>query len=281
MQQDAPRQPVVAARVAACRIGVFDSGVGGLSVLRALHERLHSVDLHYLADSANAPYGEREGAHVLQRSMRIAEHLLAQGAQLLVVACNTATAVAAAALRERWPEVPIVGVEPGLKPALALTRNGRIGVMATATTLRSDKFRRLTSSLAPKPSVYLRACDGLAAAIERGDLDDPSLLDLVEAHCVPLRVAGVDCVVLGCTHYPFVAHHIQAALGAQVRLVDTAWAVANQAERSLGSVRNATSETTAVADVLLETTADVATLSRLATAWLPFACRVQAAPAGL
>lgn len=262
-------------------IGVFDSGVGGLSVLRALHDRLPGVNLHYLADSANAPYGEREGAHVLQRSMRIAEHLLAHGAQLLVVACNTATAVAATALRERWPEVPIVGVEPGLKPAQALTRNGRIGVMATATTLRSDKFRRLMSSLDAQPAVQLRACDGLASAIERGDLDDPLLLALVEAHCAPLREAGVDCVVLGCTHYPFVAHHIQAALGAQVQLVDTAWAVAQQAERQLGAMRNTAGETTPVADVLLETTADASTLSRLATAWLPFACRVQAAPAGL
>jgi glutamate racemase len=281
MQQDAPREPVVAARAAACRIGVFDSGVGGLSVLRALHARLRGVDLHYLADSANAPYGEREGAQVLQRSMRIAEHLLGQGAQLLVVACNTATAVAAAALRERWPGVPIVGVEPGLKPALALTRNGRIGVMATAMTLRSDKFQRLMASVTPHRSVHLRACDGLAVAIERGDLDDPVLLALVEAHCAPLRDAGVDCVVLGCTHYPFVAHHIQAALGAQVQLVDTAWAVAQQAERLLGAICSPASEPAAVADALLETTADAATLTSLANAWLPFTCRVQAAPAGL
>jgi glutamate racemase len=281
MNHDASREPVAAARVAACRIGVFDSGVGGLSVLRALHARLPGVDLHYLADSANAPYGERDGVHVLQRSMRIAEHLLAQGAQLLVVACNTATAVAAAALRERWPGVPIVGVEPGIKPALVLTRNGRIGVMATETTLRSDKFQRLMASVTPQRSVHLRACNGLAAAIERGDLDDPALLTLVEAHCAPLRDAGVDCVVLGCTHYPFVAHHIQAAMGAQVQLVDTAWAVASQAERLLGAVRGAGGEATAAADVLLETTADSVSLARLSKAWLPFACRVRAAPIGL
>src|SRR5512147_2754395 len=136
-------------------VGVFDSGVGGLSVLKALHAQLPSHDLLYVADSAHAPYGERSDDYITERTHRIASHLLAQGAGLLVIACNTATAVAVASLRARWPELPIVAVEPGIKPAVALTRNGRIGVMATPATLRSDKFRRLLTAHGAGIEVYL------------------------------------------------------------------------------------------------------------------------------
>jgi glutamate racemase len=281
MHHDVSKGSVDPGHGGACRIGVFDSGVGGLSILRALQQRLPDIDLHYLADSRHAPYGERDPSHAMERSMRITQHLIEQGATMIVVACNTATAIAVAALRERWPARPIVGVEPGLKPALALTRNGRIGVMATATTLRSEKFARLAASLPLRHGLQLRACDGLAAAIERGDLDDPALRALVEAHCAPLRDAGVDCVVLGCTHYAFVAPQIQAALGPHVRLVDTADAVADQAQRLLAPLPCGRAATGASARVRLETTGDVARLARLAEAWLPFACRVDAAPAGL
>ena len=213
----------------AIRIGVFDSGVGGLSVLRALRAALPDAELMYVADSGYAPYGERSEDFVVQRSLSIAEFLEAQGAQMLVVACNTATAAAVSALRARHPDWPIVGVEPGLKPAVARTRNGRIGVMATSGTLRSEKFKRLMQAHGTGVSVHMQACPGLARAIEAGPIDSPALKALVAQHCAPLRALEVDTVVLGCTHYPFAAPLIQAALGSEVALIDTADAVARRA----------------------------------------------------
>ena len=257
-------------------IGIFDSGVGGLSVLRALRARIPAATLHYVADSAHAPYGERDDAFILERSRRIAQHLVDAGATTLVVACNTATAVAVAPLREAHAGIAIVGVEPGLKPAVAASRTGRVGVMATGATLRSAKFRTLLDAHAGSAQMHLQACHGLAAAIEAGDLDAPGLRDLVERHCAPLRAAGVDAVVLGCTHYPFVRPLIEASFDPDVHIVDTADAVA----RRTASVSGPPSHDTP-APVLLETTGDPAQLCTPARRWLPFACEVRAAPAGL
>ena len=254
-------------------IGVFDSGVGGLSVLKALHQQLPAHDLLYVADSGHAPYGERSDEFITERTHRIASHLLAQGANLLVIACNTATAAASASLRERWPELPIVAVEPGIKPAVALTRNGHIGVMATPATLRSDKFRRLLSAHGAGIEVHLQPCPGLAGLIEHGNGQDPALLALIHQFSQPLKRAGVDTVVLGCTHYPFVAAQIQAAFGHGVQLVDTADAVARQAARLLGRPDSAR-----MRRVLLQTTGSASHLSRLARHWLPFHCDVTHAP---
>jgi glutamate racemase len=219
------------------RIGIFDSGLGGLSVLRAIGRALDAEaaqgrplpvsQLLYVADSGHAPYGEKSREAVLARSEVVADFLMnAQGADILVIACNTATAVAAKALRESHPHWPIVGVEPGVKPAAALTRNGRIGVMATEVTLASDKFRLLAQAHAAHVELALQPCPGLAAAIEGGDLDAAPLRQLIADCCAPLRAQGVDTVVLGCTHYPFVAHHIGAEFGPAVTLIDTADAVA-------------------------------------------------------
>ncbi len=213
------------------RIGVFDSGVGGLSVLRALRERMPEAELLYVADSGYAPYGEKTDAFVVERSLAIARFLLEQGADLLVVACNTATAAAVHALREAHPSLPIVGIEPGLKPAVALSARGRVGVMATTGTLRSARFRQLVERHGGQAQVHLQPCPGLAAAIETGDLDTPALRELVETFCAPLRAAEVDTVVLGCTHYPFVAPLIAQAMGPAVTLVDTSEAVARQTVR--------------------------------------------------
>jgi glutamate racemase len=254
-------------------IGVFDSGVGGLSVLKALHQQLPTNDLLYVADSAHAPYGERSDEFITARTHRIASHLLAQGAKLLVIACNTATAVASASLRERWPELPIVAVEPGIKPAVGLTRNGHIGVMATPATLRSEKFRRLLTAHGAGIEVHLQPCPGLAGLIEHGNGQDPALLALIGEFSQPLKQAGVDTVVLGCTHYPFVADQIQAAFGQGVRLVDTADAVARQAKRLLDQPHSAPSRR-----VLLQTTGNATHLMHLARHWLPFHCDVTHAP---
>lgn len=260
------------------RIGVFDSGVGGLSVLRALAEHMPHAHLHYVADSAHAPYGERSDAYVAARGLHIARHLMAAGAQTLVVACNTATAVAAGLLRETWPGVPIVGVEPGIKPALARSRNGHVGVMATGATLRSDKFRRLLDAHTGMGRFHLQACPGLAAAIESGDLRSAAIVDLVEQHCAPLREAGVDTLVLGCTHYPFVREHIQRAMGGDVAIVDTALAVARQTAAVTVPFADLADTACPVRTIELQTTGDAEQLRRIARHWLGLKGHVTVVP---
>ncbi|HEY9028857.1 MAG TPA: glutamate racemase, partial [Burkholderiaceae bacterium] len=185
------------------RVGIFDSGVGGLSVMRAVRAQLPQAELLYAADTAHAPYGDRSEGFIAARSERIAAFLRRQGAQLVVVACNTATAAAVAALRAASPELPIVGVEPGIKPAVAASRAGRVGVLATTRTLASEKFRKLAQAHAGDARLTLQACPGLADAIEGADAQGSGLDALVERYCAPLRGAGVDVAVLGCTHYVF------------------------------------------------------------------------------
>ncbi len=281
MPRPATSAPTSTAPATVRRVGVFDSGIGGLSVLRELQRSLPSHHLHYVADSAHAPYGERDDAHVIERSMRVVSHLVDHGAQAIVIACNTATAVAVSQLRAAWPQLPFIGVEPGIKPALALSRSGRIGVMATAATLSSAKFQRLVATHGAEKFIHLQACVGVAAAIERGELDAPDLLALIDTHCRPLRHAAVDTVVLGCTHYPFVQAAIQASLGPHVHIVDTAVAVARHAATLLAEPAALPERAHDEAGVLLETTGDAAQLERFARRCLPFDCEVATAPRGL
>jgi glutamate racemase len=225
--------------------------------------------VHYVADAGHAPYGERIDEHVAERSRRVASHLIDGGAQFIVIACNTATAVAGQWLRNAWPQTPIVGVEPGIKPALQATRNGRIGVMATRATLGSEKFKRLAATLATGEPLHLRACDGLAAAIEQGQFDNAAMLALIETHCAPLRESGVDTVVLGCTHYTFVRQQIQAAMGAAVQIVDTAEAVARHAAQAVRKMRPEATHTAGQTPRLtLQTTGDAASFQRFANTCL-------------
>lgn len=260
------------------RIGVFDSGLGGLSVLRAIHALMPSAQLVYVADSGHAPYGERSTEHVRTRSLAIAAYLRNRGVDVLVIACNTATAEASRLLRERYPDWPIVGVEPGIKPAAALSRTGRIGVMATEVTLRSDKFQLLAAAHAAHVHLILQPCPGLAAAIEEGDLESPTLQARVADCCAPLRGQGVDTVVLGCTHYPFVAHLIHAQLGPEVQLIDTAEAVARRTLAVCPTRPLLTATRTAKAIPELLTTGSLATLQKVSQHWLPFPCRVGSLP---
>lgn len=265
------------------RIGIFDSGVGGLSVLRSLQAALPRASLTYIADSANAPYGERDDDFVVHRSELLAAWLVAAGAQLLVVACNTATAAAVHRLRATWPSMPIVGVEPGLKPAVAASVNRRIGVLATPSTLRSGKFQRLLEQHTLNAQVHLQPCPGLAALIEQGELHAPALTAMVETYCTPLRVAGVDAVVLGCTHYAFISELIGAAMGGSVRLIDTAEAVARHAanlagKRDPGDGRNIELDSLpgTTGSVRLVTTGSAELLQRVAASWLGLQCEVEA-----
>lgn len=220
-------------------IGVFDSGVGGLSILRALRAELPLEDFVYVADSGFAPYGERDDAFVIDRARRITQHLLGPNhlpIKTLVVACNTATAAAIALLRQDFPTLPIVGVEPALKPAVAVTHTRHIGVLATRGTLASQKFKALLSSLAGQAEFVGTPCDGLADAIERHDTAQ------IEALCAQyIRATGqfgikngeIDTLVLGCTHYPFAGDVFRSLVGPDVHLIDNGEPVARQTRRVL------------------------------------------------
>lgn len=252
-------------------IGIFDSGVGGLSVLRALHRRLPGLPLLYVADSGHAPYGDRDPAHVRERSRKVVDHLVNEGASLVVVACNTATAWAIDELRAIHPGLAWVGVEPGVKPAALASTNRRIAVMATPSTLSSARYADLVSRHAPGCEVIAVPCAGLAAAIEQGDQGAEEVDRLLDRYCAPLPGLGVDTVVLGCTHYPFVAERIAARLPAGIRLLDTADAVARRALELLPATRGA-----AVADggIRLQTTGAPEVLARMALTGLGRALKV-------
>lgn len=259
-------------------VGVFDSGVGGLSVLRALHRQMPGARLLYVADSGYAPYGERSRDYVIERCRRITDFLRGEGARVIVVACNTATAVAAQWLRERYADTCFVGVEPGLKPGVRASRNGIVGVMATQGTLASEKFEALRRPLAEQARIVTRACTGLAGAIERGDPNAAEVQELVHRHCAPLHEAGADTVVLGCTHYPFVAEAIQRELGPDVLLIDTAEAVARHAATQVRRVHGRLPPHSATRRVSAWTSGPVPALQRIAAAWLDFPMETRALP---
>ena len=218
-------------------IGIFDSGIGGLSVLRHVRTLLPNEELLYFADSGFAPYGEKPESVIVERALGIAAFLLRFNIKAMVVACNTATAAAIAALRERYPQLQVVGVEPGLKPAAALTRSGVVGVLATAGTLASDKFQILQQQISAATGVTFisQACNGLADQIEKGELQSRDTAALVQRYVAPLLAQRADTLVLGCTHYPFVEPLIASVAAAEhsVQLVDTGEPVARQLERLL------------------------------------------------
>ncbi|WP_420467971.1 glutamate racemase [Panacagrimonas sp.] len=217
---------------AASPIGVFDSGVGGLSVLRELQALLPAEDFIYYADSAHCPYGGQSATAIQARAVAITETLLAATCKLIVVACNTATIAAVESLRAAYP-IAFVGMEPAVKPACAQTRSGVVGVLATGAALAGEKFHHLIARHAGGVRVITQPCPGLVECVEAGELEGTRTQALVQRYVEPLRAAGADVVVLGCTHYPFLRPLIQRVAGAQVALIDTGAAVARQAQRVL------------------------------------------------
>lgn len=251
-------------------IAVFDSGVGGLSILKALRAELPQEDFVYVADSGFAPYGERDPGFVLARARAITRHLRKApdlAIQALVIACNTATAAAIHLLRQDHPDLPIIGVEPALKPAIALSQTRRIGVMATRGTLDSQKFLALLAGLADQAQFVCQPCDGLADAIERHDAEKISVLCRQYTGAMGrfgTQPGDIDTLVLGCTHYPFASEQLQTLVGPGVRLVDNGEPVARQTRRKLTSV----STDPAPGQCQLFSTGDPAILQSAARRWL-------------
>ncbi len=214
-------------------IGIFDSGVGGLSVTREIMAQLPGQPFLYLADQAHAPYGQRSLAEIRAFAGGITRFLLEKGATMIVVACNTASAAALHWLREQFPEVPFVGMEPAVKPAASRTRTGHVGVIATQATFQGELFASLVDRYAGHITVHTQVCPDLVPLVEAGELDSPRTRAAVRGYLAPLLAAGIDELVLGCTHYPFLAPLIEAELGPDVEVIDPAPAVARQVGRVL------------------------------------------------
>lgn len=213
-------------------IGVFDSGVGGLSVLREIRALMPHEHLLYVADSARAPYGDKPDSYVRDRALTLGRFLVERGAKSLVVACNAGTASGADALRAAHP-VPVVAMEPGVKAAAAATRTGVVGVLATVITAASARFASLLARFGSDLEVVTVPAPGLVERIEQGDLDGPQTRALAERYVQPMLANGADVIVLGCTHYVFLRPLIEDIVGPEVALIDTGAAVARQLQRVL------------------------------------------------
>ena len=214
-------------------IGVFDSGAGGLSVLRELRRLLPHEAFEYIADTAHVPYGPKSAHYIRQRSRCLAEFLVEQRqVKALVVACNTATAAAIDYLRQHLA-CPIIGIEPAVKPAVAATRNGVVGVLATTGTLRSARFAALLGQFAREVRVVTQPCPGLVEQVEAGELHSSATRALLQDYLQPIQAAGADTLILGCTHYPFLRPLLAQLLAPEVAVIDTGAAVARRLQQQL------------------------------------------------
>lgn len=216
-------------------IGIFDSGVGGLSVLRAVQKLLPGESLIYLADQAHVPYGSRTLNEVRAFSEGITRYLMAQDAKLIVVACNTASAAALHHLRQFFPQVPFVGMEPAVKPAAEHTQSGVVGVLATPATFQGELYASVVERFANGVTMLQDTCPGLVMEIDDGNLDTPQVRAILERALNPMLARGIDTVVLGCTHFSLVIPTIQEIVGPGVRVIDPAPAIARQVERLLSA----------------------------------------------
>ena len=214
-------------------IGVFDSGVGGLSVLRAMRAQMPEEDVIYFGDQGHVPYGPRPMEQIQHFSEGITRFLLAQNAKLIVVACNTASAAALKPLRARFPEVLFVGMEPAVKPAAEITKTGKVGVLATPATFQGELYASVVERFGAGVQFFQHTCPGLVGQIEKGELESNTTRAILEDALLPMLEKNIDTVVLGCTHYPFVIPLIERIVGANVRVIDPAPSVARQVKRLL------------------------------------------------
>ncbi|CAI8716589.1 glutamate racemase [Methylococcus capsulatus] len=259
-------------------IGVFDSGVGGLSVLREIRAVLPHENLLYVADSGHLPYGNKPAEYIEQRALTVGRFLLSRGAKAIVVACNTATAAAITVMRAEF-RVPVIGMEPGLKPAVALSKSLVVGVLATEGTLKSAKFRDLVGRTTEKVEVIAQACPGWVEQVELGDLGSPATRDLVRRYTEPALERGADTLVLGCTHYPFLAGLIADVAGPDVHIVETGSAVARHLRRRLEADGLLTRRMAPGVELFWSSGPAEVTGRSLAVLW-PGVHRVQPLPAG-
>lgn len=248
-------------------IGIFDSGVGGLSVLRAIREQMPEESLLYFGDQVHIPYGSRPMKQIRDFSEAITKFLLAQGAKIIVVACNTASAAALKHLREEFRDVQFVGMEPAVKPAAEQTRTGKVGVLATPATFQGALYASVVERFANGVELLQDTCSGLVQQIEQGHLEGVETRRILENALLPMLQRDIDTVVLGCTHYPFVIPLIQQIVGEKVRVIDPAPAVARQTARLLES-RGARNRSGSVGGLKLYTSGDPAALQSLSSTLL-------------
>ena len=210
------------------KIGVFDSGLGGLTVVKSMMKSIRGADIFYIADTKNTPYGEKTPEQILQYSLDITKYFMeTRQIDALIVACNTATSAAIKTLREKYPQLIIVGTEPGIKPAIELTHTYNIGVLATPATLKSDKYQQLIDTFAHNKDIMLfeQACPGLVEQIEKGSINNPKITEMLKAWLAPMRENSVDTIVLGCTHYPLVEQTIKSIMKRDLNIVHTGEAI--------------------------------------------------------
>ncbi len=213
------------------KIGVFDSGLGGLTVVQAMTQVIKGSKLFYIADTKNAPYGEKTPEQILKYSLQITQYFIdTHQIDALIVACNTATSAAIKMLREKYPEIVIIGTEPGIKPAIAKTTTGKVGVLATPATLKGDKYQQLVNDYATQKEVTLfeQACPGLVEQIEKGEIESLKTKKMLKSWLDPMRENSVDTIVLGCTHYPLVSEKIEQIMERRLNLIHTGEAISKR-----------------------------------------------------
>lgn len=213
-------------------IGIFDSGVGGLSIARSIREILPNEDVIYIADSFHAPYGNKSEEFILKRSSYIIDYLISQKVKTIVVACNTATVNAIYNLRDKY-SIPIIGVEPGIKPAVEISKNGTIGVLATEQTINSGAFRNLLNRFIDHARIETQACPGLVELVESQQLEGHEIKSMLKKYAVPMLDKGVDTFVMGCTHFAFLTEILSEIIGSELKIINTYKAVANETSRRL------------------------------------------------
>ncbi len=243
-------------------IGIFDSGVGGLSVLGAMREQMPNESVVYFGDQGHVPYGPRSMEQIQKFSEGITRFLLEQNSKLIVVACNTASAAALKYLRGRFPEVPFVGMEPAVKPAAEITKTGKVGVLATPATFQGALYASVVERFGAGVEFFQHACPGLVSQIEKGELESNATRAILEDALLPMLEKNIDTVVLGCTHYPFVIPLIERIVGAHVRVIDPAPSVARQVKRLLEASGNL-NQTSESQRVRFYTSADPASMKSL------------------